>query len=115
MGSPQSSWRTLSLNRDKQQMVPVLTHQADHTVNRCPEQVWTLVTRGVHDVDSTVTMSDVLRVWLSEVQLVGQEGQTPPGGFVSDLIDHLFQGVDVPANFLRQTSRATVIVTAPCL
>ena len=46
------------------------------------------------------TQSDVVRVRLSEVQLVGQEGQTLPGGFVPDLVHHVSQGVDVPSNLL---------------
>lgn len=47
------------------------------------------------------TQSDVFWVWFSEVQLVGQEGQAPPGGFVSDLIYNISQCIDVPANILQ--------------
>lgn len=46
-------------------------------------------------------MSDVFRMWFFEVQLVGQEGQTPPGGFVSNLVHHILQGVDVLPNVLQ--------------
>lgn len=46
-------------------------------------------------------MSDVFWMRFSEVQLVGQEGQTPPGGFVSNLIHHILQGVDVLPNVLE--------------
>lgn len=47
-----------------------------------------------------LTMSDVLWMRFLKVELVRQEGQAPPGGFVSDLLHHIFQGVDVPADFL---------------
>lgn len=40
-------------------------------------------------------------MWFFEVQLVWQEGQTPPGGFVSNLVHHILQGVDVLPNVLQ--------------
>lgn len=46
-------------------------------------------------------MSDVFWMRFSEDQLVGQEGQAPPGGFVSNLVHHILQGVDVLPNVLR--------------
>lgn len=42
-----------------------------------------------------------------EVELVGQESQTPPGGFVSDLVHHISQSVDVPADILQQQTNTT--------
>lgn len=53
-------------------------------------------------VQGEVTLSDVFGVWFFEVQLVGQEGQAPPGGFVSDLVHHILQGVDVLADILEK-------------
>lgn len=51
-------------------------------------------------------MSDVFRMWFFVVQLVGQEGQAPPGGFVSDFVHHILQGVDVLPNVLQHKTQA---------
>lgn len=51
------------------------------------------------------TVSDVLRQWLPEVQLVRQEGQAPPGGSVPDLVHYSSQSVDVAANVLQTRTR----------
>lgn len=48
------------------------------------------------------TVSEVLRVRLPEGQLVGQEGQAPPGALVPDLLHHLLQGVDVLPEVLQR-------------
>lgn len=53
-------------------------------------------------VQGEVTLSDVFGMWFFEVQLVGQEGQALPGGFVSDLVHHILQGVDVLTDILQQ-------------
>lgn len=51
---------------------------------------------------SLVTVSDVFRMWFFEDELVRQEGQTPPGGFVSYLVHHISQSVDVLSDILQQ-------------
>ena len=67
-------------------------------------------------------MSDVLGMRFSEVELVGQDRQTPPGGFVSDLVHHISQSVDVPADVLQHkptqrplTCGGTVGGHGPCV
>lgn len=42
------------------------------------------------------------------MQLVRQEGQAPPGGLVSDLFHHIFQGVDIPADFLPNKTKSEI-------
>lgn len=53
-------------------------------------------------VRGAATESDVFWMRFFEVQLVGQEGQAPPGGFVSNLVHHILQGVDVLPNVLQR-------------
>lgn len=49
------------------------------------------------------TQCDELRTGLPKDELVWQEGQASPGGFVSDLVHHISQRVDVSANVLHHT------------
>lgn len=46
---------------------------------------------------SSPTQRNELRTWFPEDELVRQEGQAPPGGFVSDLVHNISQRVDVSA------------------
>lgn len=56
------------------------------------------------------TVSDVFWMRVFEVQLVGQEGQAPPGGFVSNLVHHILQGVDVLPNVLQRKPQTVFTV-----
>lgn len=58
------------------------------------------------------TVPDVFWVRFFELQLVGQEGQTPPSRFVSNLVHHILQGVDVLPNVLQREPQTVFTVKA---
>lgn len=56
------------------------------------------------------TQCDELRTGFSKDELVRQEGQASSGGFVSDLIHHIPQRVDVSAKVLNPTKSTFICI-----